>query len=125
MTQLLIGNSTEFDPAYLIPHGLAYGKVCIECFAIPKAELRRFCQNLGDEIVHFFMDNVKISDGSWGDILDILRGKLAARVQMKSCTVRIPLLDGGGAVDLIGTQEMGRIAEVYVTGKSRRAPGIV
>jgi hypothetical protein len=97
-------------------------KVWIECFAIPEAELRRFCQNLGDEVVHFFMGNVNITDGSWGDILDILRGKLAARVQMKRCTVRIPSLDGGGAVNLIGTQEMGRIAEMYVTGEVKESP---
>ncbi|CAG9982182.1 unnamed protein product [Clonostachys byssicola] len=92
-------------------------RVCIESFALSEAGLRRFCQNLGDEIGHFFMGNVKITDGDWGDILDILRGKLAARVQLKKCTVRIPSLYGGGTEGYVTSQELGGIAERYVTGE--------
>ncbi|CAH0057727.1 unnamed protein product [Clonostachys solani] len=96
-------------------------KVSIDYLATSEVELRLFCQNLGDGVIRLFMEEIEITGGSWGGILDILRGKLAARVKLKRCTVRISSLHGGEA-GLVGSQQMGRIAERYVSGEVTETP---
>ncbi|VUC35343.1 unnamed protein product [Clonostachys rosea] len=96
-------------------------KVSIECLAIPEVELQRFCQNLGDEMAYFFMGNIKLTSGSWGNILSILRSKLAARIQMKKCTVWIRMLRGGEA-DQVASHSIGQLAQMYVSGGNTKTP---
>jgi hypothetical protein len=70
-------------------------RVGVSSVSLQGDELRTLISALGSQVQHVALSGVEIVSGSWADLLDLLRSKVAAQCQDGRCTASLDDLFGG------------------------------